>query len=87
MHYLEILCIYLPTFFSTRTGRTTCQTAATSVPKHVLSCKEVPFGGLVDTLPLGGKTHQFWGPKIRNHNIKKIANNSKTVRDREKKLL
>ena len=32
----------------------------------------------------GGKNPQFGGPEIENHIIKKIANNSKTVRDREK---
>ena len=41
----------LPTFFSTRSGRTARQTAAPRVLKHVFSCREVPFGGLLDTLP------------------------------------
>ena len=49
-----VLFIILSTFFSTRTGRTAHQTAVPSVPKHLLPCKEVPFGGLVDILPLGG---------------------------------
>ena len=43
------------------------------------------LGGLVNTLPfwgiLGGKTPQFWKPEIRNPIIKKVANNSKKVRD------
>ena len=45
------ILFFLPTFFSTRTGRTARQTAAPSVPKHVFPYKERPFGGLVDTLP------------------------------------
>ena len=31
-----------------------------------------------------GKNPQFWGPEIGNPIISKIANNSKTVLDREK---
>ena len=31
-----------------------------------------------------GKNPQFWGPEIGNPVINKTANNSKTVRDREK---
>ena len=50
-------------------------------------CKEVPFAGLVDTSPfraiLGGKTPNLGGPETGNRIIRKTANNSKTVRDRE----
>ena len=46
------------------------------------------FGGLVDTLQFWGdfmgKKPQSLGPEIGNPIIKKIANKSKTVRDREK---
>ena len=55
------LGVLLATFFSTRLGRTARQTAAPSILKHVFpACKEVSFGGLVDTLPF------FWnfgGPR------------------------
>ena len=68
-------------------GRTARQIAAPSVPRHQFPCKKVPFGGFVDTWPFrefGGKPSPFWGPEIGNPTINKIANNSKTVRDREK---
>ena len=69
------------------TDSTARQIAAPSVPKHVITYKEVPFGGLVDTLQFWvilGENHQFRGPEIGNPVIKKFARNSKTVRDREK---
>ena len=60
--------IILPTFFSTRLSRTVRQSAAHGDPKHVFPCKEVPFGGLVDTSQSGWilgayKQTQFWGPR------------------------
>ena len=55
----------LQSFLTTRTSRTGRQ-AASSVPKHVLPCKETLFAGLVDTSPflgtLGAKP-QIWGPE------------------------
>ena len=80
--------LFLPSFVSTRTGRTAHQTAAPSILKHVFPCKKVPSGGLVDdTLPFGGISMAkklTLGPKIGNPIIKKIVNNSKTVRDEAK---
>ena len=58
-----------------------------SVPKHVFPCKEVPSGGLVDTVTFWGVLRAkppIFGPDIANPIIKKIANSSETVRDREK---
>ena len=86
IHYLDLI-YFSPTFFSTRTGRAARQIAVPSDPIHVFPCKEVSFGGLVDTLPicgiLGAKP-PIWGPEIGNPIVKKTVNNSKTVRDREK---
>ena len=51
-------------------------TAAPGVPKHVFPCKEVPFGGIVDILSVGGFYGQkliIWGPEIANRIIEKIA--------------
>ena len=83
-----ILFLFLPTFFYTRSGRTARQTAAPSVLTHEFPCKEVPFGGPVEILPflviLGAKTPNFGGLEIGNSIITKIANNSKTLLDREK---
>ena len=63
------LVIFFTDFFSTRSGHTARQTAAPSILKHEFLYKEVPFGGLVDTLPfwgiLGSKP-PIWGPKIGN---------------------
>ena len=39
------LMVFLPTYFSTRPGRTARQTDAPIVLKHVFPCKEVPSGG------------------------------------------
>ena len=65
--FLYFLYLFLPTFFSTPSGRTARQTAEPSVPKHAFPCKEVPFVGLVGTLPfwgiLGAKAPNFGGPR------------------------
>ena len=59
------------------------QTATPSVLKHAFPCKEVPFGGLVDTLPFGGILGAK-RPEMGNPIMTQIANNSKMVRDGEK---
>ena len=67
----------LPTFFSTRTGHTSRQTAALSVPKHMFTCKEVPFWGLVDNLPfratLEAKTPNFGAPDRKRGRAKRLT--------------
>ena len=41
-------------FFSTRTGRTDQPIYAVFTLTHPVPCKDVPFGGLDDTVPLWG---------------------------------